>query len=218
MTPLFPGVWKQGRDLFTKNLLPGYRSLSEKLVAMGGVEYRLWDPRKSKPAAAMQKGLKTFPLAPGKSVLYLGASSGSTASYFSDILGEEGVIYGVEVAERSIRDLTHLAQKRTNIVPILANVRMPESYAWIGPVDVVYQDVATDDQAEIMLRNAAKFLNPGGTAMMVIKSRSIDVVKNPREVYAQEKKKLLASMRVVEEHALDPFEKDHLFLVLEAKK
>ncbi|MBU0953481.1 MAG: fibrillarin-like rRNA/tRNA 2'-O-methyltransferase [Nanoarchaeota archaeon] len=214
MIPLFPGVWKHNKLLVTRNLVPGYRSLSEKLLTIGKQEYRVWDPNKSKPAAAIKKGLKTFPVAPGKTMLYLGIASGSTASYFSDIFGLDGTIYGVEVSERSIRDLTRLAEKRLNIVPILANAKKPQEYGWIEPVDLLFQDVATDDQAEIMIKNAEKFLAPGGTAMMVIKARSINVVKKPREVYAQEKKKLQRVFTIVEEVVLDPYEKDHLFLVL----
>lgn len=214
MKKLFPRVWKIGRDILTRNKVPGYRSHSEKLVKVGKAEYRIWDPNRSKPAAALSKGLKNFPVKAGSKILYLGAASGSTASFFSDIVGEDGVVYAVEFSERSIRDLNFVAGKRRNIIPILADARKPEAYGWVEPVDIIYEDVASDDQALIMVRNAEKFLKPGGFALMAIKARSIDVTREPEEVYKEELKLLSKHFKIVEEKELKPFEKDHLFVVM----
>jgi fibrillarin-like pre-rRNA processing protein len=211
---LFPGVWKQGTKLFTESLVPGSREFARSVVMLKGVEYREWDPYKSKACAALVKGLKTFPIRQGSSILYLGISSGSTASFFSDIIGPAGVIYGVEISERSMRDLSMVAEKRKNIVPILANAKMPEQYSWVEPVDVVYQDVATNDQSEILIRNAQRFLKKGGHALLAIKSRSIDVTKEPKIVFQGELAKLRQWFLVQEKLILDPYEKDHLFVVL----
>ena len=214
MKALFPGVWKQDKLLLTRNLVPGFRSYTEQLIKVKGIEYRAWDPRRSKAAAAIVKGLKAFPLRPGQKVLYLGAAQGYTPSFFSDILGKEGVIYAVEISERAIRDLNPVAEKRGNIVPVLADARKPQDYAWIEPADLVYHDVATPDQSDILIRNCQRFLKPGGTAMIAIKSRSIDVTRTPREIYKQELAKLSKAFRVLEKVELDPLEKDHLFAVL----
>ena len=81
-------------------------------------------------------------------------------------------------------------------------------------VDVVFQDVATDDQSEILIRNCKAFLKPGGTALLSLKSRSIDVTKSPDVIYKQEEKKLKTYFKVVEKVRLDPYEKDHMFFVL----
>jgi fibrillarin-like rRNA methylase len=45
-------------------------------------------------------------------------------------------------------------------VPIIADARKPEDYAWLEKVDVVYEDVASDDQSPILVRNAERFLRP----------------------------------------------------------
>ncbi len=214
---IFPSVFKSGSNLLTRNLIPGQKSLTEQLVKIDGAEYRVWDPWKSKAAAAIKKGLKNFPINEGSKILYLGFASGSTASYFSDIIGKNGIIYGVEISERSLRDGNLVAERRGNIVPILANARMPETYNWIEKVEIVYQDVATDDQSEILIRNCKAFLKKDGWAMIAIKARSIDVTKEPREIYRQEMEKLKREFKVVETVELDPFEKDHMFILMRWK-
>lgn len=203
--------------LFTQNLVPGFRSYTEQLIKERNVEYRSWDPRRSKAAAAIIKGLKEFPVKPGKKVLYLGAAQGYTPSFFSDILGPDGVLYAVEISERAIRDLNPVAEKRGNIVPVLADARKPQDYSWIEPADVVFQDVATPDQSEILIRNCSKFLKKDGTAMIAIKSRSIDVTRSPQDIYRQEIAKLSEFFKVVQKLILDPFEKDHMFASLRMK-
>lgn len=216
MKQIFPSVFKKDKQILTKNLVPGFKSYG-KLVTIQGKEYEIWDPKKSKAAAGIMNGLKNFPIKKGIKILYLGISSGSTSSFFSDIIEESGIIYGVEISERSIRDLNPVADKRGNIVPILANAKLPENYAWVEKVDVIYQDVATDDQSEILIRNCEKFLRPDGFAMLAIKSRSIDVIKDPKEVYKQEIKKLDKHFKILEKIILDPWEKDHMFLVMKWK-
>ena len=217
MKTLFPAVYESKGKLLTKNMVPGFRSHSEELVQIGEQEYRVWDSSRSKPAAAIAKGLKQFPLKPGMKVLYLGAANGNTISFFSDIVGPDGIIYAVEISSRSMRDLTQLAEKRGNIVPILANAKLPASYNWVEPVDLVFEDVATSDQSEILIRNAKAFLKPRGHAMIAIKSRSIDVTRSPDQIYKQEITKLEKQFTIVEKKKLDPLEKDHLFLVLKLR-
>jgi len=216
MKQIFPGVFKKGNQLLTKNLVPGFKSYG-KLVTVQGKEYCIWDPNKSKAAAGIMNGVKNFPIKKGSKILYLGIASGSTSSFFSDIIQDSGIIYGVEISDRSIRDLNPIADKRKNIVPILANARLTEEYEWVEPVDVVYQDVAIDDQSEILIRNCKRFLKPEGFAMLAIKSRSIDVVKDPKQVYKEEIKKLEKHFKILDRVILDPWEKDHMFLVMKWK-
>jgi fibrillarin-like pre-rRNA processing protein len=217
MQKTLPGVWRSGKKIFTENLVPGEKVFTKNLVRIKGTEYREWDPHRSKPAAAITKGLRDFPIKRNSKILYLGISSGTTSTFFSDVIGKNGIIYGVEISERSIRDLNPVAEKRGNIVPILADSRKPETYSWIEPVDVVYQDVATNDQSEILIRNCKAFLRKDGFAILAIKSRSIDVTKPPKEIYKQEEEKLKKVFKILERKELDPYEKDHLFLVMKWK-
>ena len=215
MNEVFPGVWKRGKQLFTKAMVKGDETFTRSIVTIGSNEFREWDPGKSKPAAAVVKGLKVFPIRESCKILYLGAASGATASFFSDIIGPEGVIYAVEVSERSVRDLNMTSEKRGNIIPVLADARKPAEYEWIEPVDIVYEDVASDDQTPIIIRNSERFLKHGGYAIIAIKARSIDVTKDPRQVYRQELKKLNHHFKILDKVELDPLEKDHLFVVME---
>lgn len=218
MKELFPGVWKDRGRLLTRNLVPGFRSYTEQLVTIGGAEYRVWDPNRSKLAAAVMKGLKIFPVKEGMKVLYLGAAQGYTPSFFSDIVGSDGVVYAVEVSERAFRELNPVAEKRGNIVPILADARKPQEYDWIETCGLLYQDVATSDQPEILVRNCGAKLKPGGLAAMAIKSRSIDVVKEPGKVFRETLEKMKPHMELVEKVVLDPFEKDHMLAVFKSRR
>jgi fibrillarin-like pre-rRNA processing protein len=205
--------------LLTENLVPGQRVYGEELVSRGGKEFRRWDFYRSKPAAALKKGLQNFPIEKGAKILYLGVASGTTVSHFSDIVGRDGLIYGVEISERVLRELIPVADKRGNIIPILGDARMPETYEGtvIEKVDVVYEDVADPDQIPILVRNCEKFLKSGGYAMIAIKSQSIDVTKPPKQVYKKALEDLEKHFELVESVELDPYEKHHLFVVLKKR-
>lgn len=51
------------------------------------LEYRVWNPFRSKLAAAILGGVDVIHMAPGSRVLYLGAASGTTVSHVADIVG-----------------------------------------------------------------------------------------------------------------------------------
>jgi len=53
--------------------------------------------------------------------------------------------------------------------------------------------------------------------MLAIKARSIDVVKNPKEVFRQETEKLKKEFKILDKRVLDPFEKDHMFFLMKMK-
>ncbi len=213
----FEGTFWINGKLATQNLIPGKSVYGEKLIKQGEKEYRLWDPTRSKPAAAIYKGLNNFPLTKNSKILYLGIASGTTSSHFSDIIGKEGIIYGIEISERVLREILPLAKERKNIMPILADARMPEEYSWIEEVDLVYADVAVPDMSEVLIRNSKFFLKDNGFAMIAIKSRSIDVAKKPQVVYKEEREKLEKYFNVIDFVILDPFERDHGFFVLKKK-
>lgn len=111
------------------------------------VEYRVWNPFRSKLAAGILGGMDTIYMKPGSKVLYLGAASGTSVSHVSDIVGPTGVVYAVEFSHRSGRDLVGLATKRTNIIPIVEDARHPLKYRMlVGMVDCIFADVAQPDQ------------------------------------------------------------------------
>ena len=206
-------VVQEGRErLATISQDQGTTVYGEDVVKIAGREYRVWDPYRSKLAAAVLKGLSEVPIRPGNTVLYLGAASGTTASYVSDIVGEKGRVYCVEFAQRSFRDLVNNASKnRRNMTPIFGDARFPEKYrSIVQGVDMVYADIAQPDQARILSENIEQYLSDEGNFLFAVKARSIDVSTEPSTIFRQEKSLLEESgYKVREMVRLDPFEKDH---------
>jgi fibrillarin-like pre-rRNA processing protein len=203
------------KKLATVNFAPGSQVYGEKLVEIEGVEYRFWDPYRSKLAAAVLKGMKGMPIENGSKVLYLGAASGTTVSHVSDMIGQNGIAYCVEISSRPLRDLLLVCSRRPNMVSILADAAKPNEYcSLVEQVDVIYQDVAQVEQTEILLKNVKVFLRDGGHALFMIKSRSIDVTKEPRDIFREEIEKLEKKMEVLDSKILEPYEKDHAMIFL----
>jgi len=215
MEQLFPGVWQEGDTLYTQNMVPGEQVYGEKLVKRDGVEYRRWDPSRSKLGAAISKGLEDLPIGPDSQVLYLGAASGTTPSHVSDI-ATDGMVYGVEYSDKVVRSLLELSEDRTNLAPILADARKPDSYAGLVDrgMDVVFQDVAQPDQFEIIRRNCDMFLRDGGEALIAVKARSISSSDPVEQVLHEQKKKFEEAFDVAWHSRLEPYEKDHMFFHL----
>ena len=129
----------------------------------------------------------------------------------------EGELYCVEVSERSVRDLIKVCEKRENMLPILEDARNVEKYAEeVGNADVLYQDIAARDQAQMLIENS-RFIGKGSYAYVAIKSQSISVSKNPKVVYKEFLKAVSGTFEVVESMDLMPFDRMHLFAVLKKR-
>jgi fibrillarin-like pre-rRNA processing protein len=209
----FPEVFRIDGKIATKNKVGGNRVYGERIVRRGGSEYRIWDPYRSKVAAAIAKGLKGFPINKESKVLYLGASSGTTASHISDIAD---TVYCVEFSKRMMRDLLLVCEARKNMIALLADARHPWEYSnLIGEVDAVVQDVAQPDQAGILINNLDEF--GFKHALLSIKARSINSVGDPKKIFRDEVDKLRTRFNILQEISLEPFEEDHILVLLEAK-
>jgi fibrillarin-like pre-rRNA processing protein len=202
--------------LLTLNYKPGHKAYDEKLMEIEGQEYRVWNPYRSKLAAAVIKKLQNIPITAQSHILYLGAASGTTCSHISDILRDEGKIYCIEFSSRVIRELVRVCEVRENLIPILGDARYPYQYRMLIPeqVDVIYADVAQPEQAQIIIANAETFLKSQGWILLFVKSRSIDVTKAPEQVYEEQIKILKqADFKIVEVTFLDPYSGDHALIV-----
>jgi len=178
-------------------------------------EYRVWNPFRSKIAAAILGGVENIWIKPGSKVLYLGAASGTTVSHVSDIIGPTGIVYAVEFSQRSGRDLINVAKKRPNIVPIIEDARVPHKYRMlVGMVDVVFADVAQPDQARILAINAHQFLANQGHFVISIKANCIDSTSPAEVVFEKEIRKLQQeSFKPLEQITLEPYERDHAVVI-----
>jgi fibrillarin-like pre-rRNA processing protein len=214
---IFDGVFRIGGRLATRNLVRGAKVYGEELVRIGDDEYRMWNPYRSKLAAAILLGLREMGIRRNSKVLYLGAATGTTSSHVSDIVGRRGLVYCVEISERSMRELVRVCESRENMLPLLKDARDVEGYAKdVGACDVLYQDIAARDQADILVRNAA-LLRSRGMAYVAIKSQSINVARNPELVYKDFMAKVSGTFEVLEKIDLAPYSKMHMFAVLRKK-
>jgi rRNA 2'-O-methyltransferase fibrillarin len=210
--------------LATRNLTPGESVYGEKRISVDEsqqnedgtttttkVEYRMWNPFRSKLCAAIAGGADDIYMKPGSRVLYLGGASGTSVSHVADLVGPTGVVYAVEFSSRSGRDLVGMASKRPNVVPIVEDARQPARYRLAVPmVDVIFADVAQPDQARIVAMNANWFLRTGGGVLISIKANCIDSTAPPAEVFANEVNKMRAEhIKPKFQLTLEPFERDH---------
>lgn len=219
----------RGREdaLVTLNISPGISVYGEKRINIdtsldansnvSKLEYRVWNPFRSKLAAAVLGGVDNIWIEPTSKVLYLGAAAGTSVSHVSDIVGPNGLVYAVEFSHRPGRDLLCVAKGRTNIVPIIEDARHPLKYRMmVGMVDVIFADVAQPDQARIMALNAHHFLKNGGHAVMAIKASCIDSTAAPEAVFRREVTKLQEdNFRPLEQITLEPYERDHAVVIAE---
>jgi len=175
---------------------------------LGGA--RVWDPHRSKLSALYHVG-RGIELTPGMRVLYLGAANGTTVSHVSDYVD---VVYAVEFAPRTMQDLLEVSRRRRNVIPIMADAARPEQYApLVEGVDLLYQDVAQPEQAGIALRNCS-FLKTGGILVLMLKTRSVDVRKEPAEVFQDTLDALISAGLIVQESVwLAPYHHDHAAIV-----
>lgn len=207
--------------LATQNLINGNSVYGEKIIKYEDIEYRLWDPFRSKLAGAILKGLRENPIKESSKVLYLGASTGTTVSHVSDIVGNSGIVFPVEPSVRVARELLeNVSSKRNNIIPILSDARnYLKYYGYFGIVDVVYSDIAQPDQTMIAIDNSKSYLKDDGDLLIIIKTRSIDVLTDPKIVTQNEAKKLEANNFTINQIInLEPFEKDHSLIHAKLKR
>jgi fibrillarin-like pre-rRNA processing protein len=211
-----PGVYTKNDRLFTQNpeTCKGMRVYNEQLFTEDDHEYRSWNPFRSKLAAALLKRL-SVPIKNDSKVLYLGAATGTTVSHLSDIL-TGGIVYAVETSPVALTGLLKVSKQRLNIIPILADANHPERYQHlVPPVDLVYQDISQRNQADILSRNIRAYLIPEGTALIMVKARSIDVALKPKQAYELVATALKQERFVIKKIVdLAPYEKDHAAILV----
>lgn len=209
-------VLRDGRDLYTPNRgPPGDRVYGETLRGVGGVEYRHWDPFRSKLAALLVKGGTPDLWHGARKSLYLGGAHGTTVSHLSDLL-DPAPIYVIEKSGTSFAPLLALARRRRNLLPILGDAQLPERYrADVGEVDFLYQDVAQRNQAAIFAENARALLAPGGRGLLMLKVRSVTQRRPAASIVRETRAELArAGLETRGETSLAPFARDHVALTV----
>jgi fibrillarin-like pre-rRNA processing protein len=211
-------VYADGKRLFTVNLTPGKKVYEEALVRQNNIEYREWDPYSSKLAALILNKCPNIFIRNGNVALYLGSSTGTTASHVSDIVGKDGFVFAVDSAPRVMRDLIFNLEARKNVAPILEDANHTERLMGrISGVDIIYQDIAQKNQVDIFLKNVNAFLKDG-YALLAVKARSIDVTRKPKEIFREVKERLEKEAVIVDYRTLEPYQKDHAIFVVKNLK
>jgi fibrillarin-like pre-rRNA processing protein len=176
--------------------------------------YRLFEPTRSKLAAALVKGWSGDLPSPGESWLYLGAATGTTASHVADLVGPEGRVYAVERSLRPFARLLALAERWPNLRPILADARDPAGYLpLVPPVDGMYVDIAQADQLEIVRRNAEMLLRGDGARLLIaLKTASMGRHRSASGHRESSEATLANTIALYPSVALEPFHRGHFLL------
>ena len=217
------GGRREGRaGIWTRNAVKGVSVRGERRKRDSRIEWRAWDPNRSKVAAALL-GTDNDPAdilpEPGSTCLYLGASFGGTASFVHDMVcGSqnhlEGQIIAVEIAPRAMRELVALASQRPGLVPVLGDARIPHTVSpYIrGKADWIHQDLSIADQAETFVKMAGAFLKPGGTGLLSLKAASERSSDGDDDTRFAKAERILgeSELEVVERIDLAGFEEQHV--------
>lgn len=208
------GIFQDRKRIFTENFCKGEKVYNEKLVKYKGKEYRSWNPYRSKLAAAILNGY-IFMAEPAMKILYLGAASGTTVSYISDIV-KDGLIYAVEISPIAAKRLIGLSEKRKNVIPIFSDANHPDRYSSIvSNVDLIYQDISQRNQADIFISNVSRYLKKKKKSILMVKARSIDVSLKPKKVYELVCSNLEENnLKIFDIIDLYPYEKDHSAIIV----
>jgi fibrillarin-like pre-rRNA processing protein len=210
-TAEWPGVYRVGSALYTRNAAPGHKLRDEALIPGPDGELRKWDPWRSKLAAYIVRGGGPMPLDRCRRALYLGGGHGTTASHLAEA-ASAATITVVEKSPMAFAALLDVARDRRNLWPILADAQLPERYAAdAGPVDLLYQDVAQRNQSAIFADNAAACLRSGGVGLLMLKVRSVTQRQGTSAIVA-ETRRLLADRGFALQDSVDlaPFARDHV--------
>lgn len=218
MKQIFDGIYTDGKKIYTKNLILGKKVYGERLVMEGNEEYREWDAYRSKYGAAIKNGLSKSIFFEGCTAIYLGSAEGTTVSHVSDIVGEKGAVFCIDVSEIAMNKLTKLAESRENLYPILSDAQMTENYKeyFENKADCMFQDISQRNQADIFVRNA-KFLKKGGLAALALKTKSISQSEAKEDILESEVKVLQKEFEIIQTISIEPYEKHHYMILMRKK-
>ena len=223
--PLSNSVLLEGRNVWTVNANPGVAIRGESLRKFRGIEHRRWDPNRSKLGAGLlrtrNEPSQLLPH-PGSTVLYLGAGHGTTISHLHDHLcGSKnrfgGRLVAVDLAPRCLRDLTHLAEHRPGLVPVLGDARKFDAWGVLIPsrVNWLFQDVAQAGQVEIFLSAVRRFLSKDGIGLLSLKAASERHSEGGDEdIFAKAIAQLSSEVELLEHINLTGFEDQHALFVI----
>ena len=146
----------------------------------------VWNPYHSKLSAYLVAGGKNWPFMKNSKILYLGSAEGNTINYLSEICRSNSIT-AIEISPVAMAELLVLARKKDNIIPCLCDAHFPEKYrVQANNPEIIYQDIAQNDQVDIFIRNC-EYFKPR-QAFLMLKTRSM--AKRDIDVFNTTEKRL----------------------------
>ena len=164
-----------------------------------------WNPYHSKLSAYLLAGGKNWPFKKNSKVLYLGSAEGNTISYLSKICKTD-TITAVDISAVAMAELLVLAKNKKNIIPCLNDAHFPERYRiQANNPEIIYQDIAQNDQVDIFIRNF-NYFKPK-CAFLMLKTQSI--AGRNKEIFKETETKLTQLFEKVETVNINKWAKGH---------
>ena len=164
-----------------------------------------WNPYHSKLSAYLVAGGENWPFKENSKVLYLGSAEGNTISYLSKICKTD-TITAVDISAVAMAELLVLAKNKKNIIPCLNDAHFPERYRiQANNPEIIYQDIAQNDQVDIFIRNC-NYFKPK-CAFLMLKTQSI--AGRNKEIFKETEKKLTGIFEKVETVNINKWVKGH---------
>ena len=164
-----------------------------------------WNPYHSKLSAYLIAGGENWPFKNNSKVLYLGSAEGNTISYLSKICKTD-TITAVDISAVAMAELLVLAKNKKNVIPCLNDAHFPERYRiQANNPDIIYQDIAQNDQVDIFIRNC-NYFKPKH-AFLMLKTQSI--AGRNKEIFKETEKKLTEIFGKVETVNINKWAKGH---------
>ncbi len=210
-----------GKSIWTKNAVKGISVRGERRRREGKIEWRNWDPNKSKIAASILKtknNPEIFLPKTGSTCLYLGSSMGGTVSHIHDIVcgsnnHHNGQIVAVDISPRMIKDMTTLSEIRDGIFPVLADARIVGQIAPFlrNHADWIHQDLSIADQAHTFVKIISNLLSSKGIGILSLKAASERSSEGDDNSRFQKAQKIImdSGIRILERINISSFEDQH---------
>ena len=204
---------QNAKKIATLNLSVGSKEKDEGIIKMNGNEYRIWKPYRSKLAAAIINGMEIFPILKKSKILYFDATMENTASYISDIVGNDGKIFVVVNSNKPSNFMQKMVDKRSNVTMIHHTENLAQHKSINDKVDVIYMNVSDKNNLDIAILNSKAYLKDGGYLLLVVKTADISVNKYGAEPENNQRKKIRMLFEMIQEINLADFFKDNTMIV-----
>jgi ubiquinone/menaquinone biosynthesis C-methylase UbiE len=132
----------------------------------------------------LKKFSDVLPVKPGSVVLDLACGKGNYSVYFSEIVGEQGLVYALDLWEEGIMLLEERIEKQniTNIMTLISDaarqIEIDDYSVDMCLMATVLHDFEEAGQAEAVLKDVKTILNPHG-CLAVLEFKKIDGPPGP---------------------------------------